>query len=95
MTIMFHGEKADAVMAAARAWRAARSAAISVPIERFDRDRKGDMIPSPNLNVWKALADAETALSEAVAAHVATDLVWPVGNEPLDPSLWGGGDNAK
>ncbi|QDI79123.1 hypothetical protein E8E01_01080 [Methylorubrum populi] len=63
-----------AVVEAARAWQDARMAAIQAPVETFVKDKKGDMIVVPNLQVWTDLGAAETALSVAVNAHRDTDL---------------------
>ncbi|TXN10207.1 hypothetical protein FV219_06605 [Methylobacterium sp. WL122] len=61
------------VEAAAVAWREARLKACAAPVEGFVKDKKGDSIAVPNLQVWTDLGAAETALSEAVVAHLAEE----------------------
>ncbi|MGE8128483.1 hypothetical protein ACQKQD_16030 [Methylobacterium sp. NPDC080182] len=61
---------ASKVEAAAIAWRQARMKACSAPVEGFVKDKKGDSIAVPNPSVWTDLGAAETALSEAVKAHL-------------------------
>lgn len=85
MTIFLSGDAAAAVLKAARDWQDARMAAIQAPIETFVKDKKGDMIPVPNLKVWTDLGAAETALSAAVTRHRDTDLVWPQGSSEATP----------
>ncbi|GJD74520.1 hypothetical protein MKK50_15785 [Methylobacterium sp. J-043] len=58
---------------AAVAWREARMKACAAPVEGFVKDKKGDSIAVPNLQVWTDLGAAETTLSEAVVAHLAKE----------------------
>ena len=67
------GKHAEAVLNATRAWQDARRAVIGGGIERFEQDKKGDMVPVPNHQAWKDLSDAETALSEAIDKHRSVD----------------------
>lgn len=62
-----------AIEEAAIAWREARMKACAAPVEGFVKDKKGDSIAVPNLQVWTDLGAAETALSEAVVAHLETE----------------------
>lgn len=74
---------------AAAAWRDARLKACAATVEGFVKDKKGDSIPVPNLQVWTDLGAAETALSEAVKAMEAAprsvlDLLPPADPEPAN-----------
>lgn len=73
MTMWVSGEYAVEVLKAARAWQDARMAAIEAPVETFVRDKKGDMVPVPNSQVWTDLGAAETALSAAITKHRSSD----------------------
>ncbi len=66
------GDYAEAVLRAAREWKAARMAAINHPILRFETTDMGN-IPVSNKPVWDRLAEAEAALSVAITKHESVD----------------------